>query len=281
MRKTLVAVFLALAATVGAGCATASVRGAEKAVATALISTEEENQLGAQMHQELQKQGIRYSTDPVVTKYVEDIARPIIEQARRDRPDVKWHIFVVDTPEVNAFATAGGYLYVQTGLIRAVRNDAELAGVLAHEAGHVTARHVARALVQQYGLQAVAGLALGENPSQLQQLGAAVLANGAMLHHSRAQESEADEYGARYARAAGFDPNGLISFFNTLRQQSGDTPALLTWLSSHPATGDRIAHLQQYIAEHNLRGGAINRTNELTAAQQRLGGTTATGGSGK
>lgn len=262
------------------GCASKPVVAAEKAAASVLISNQQEEQLGSQLHQQLQKEGMKFVSDPQVVKYVTEVARPILQAAKRERPEVSWQLFVVDSPEVNAFATPGGNIYVQTGLIRAASNEAELAGVLAHEAGHVVGRHAARNMVQALGLQTVAGLALGENPSQLKQVAAALLANGALLHHSRSQEIEADEYGARFSHRGGYDPNGLIAFFRTLQRKTGEMPRLLTWLSTHPQHSDRIANLQQYIAQNNLRGGATTKTNQLAQIQQKLGGPLGTGGGG-
>ncbi len=269
LRLALIPVF---ALTLTAGCSIKPIRAAEKVAADVLVSDQQEQQLGLQLHQELQKEGMKLVTDSAVTSYVDELARPILRAANRERSGVKWKLYVVDDPKmVNAFATPGGNLYVYTGLILASQNEAQLAGVLSHEAGHVTGRHAARNLVQQYGLQSVAGLALGKNPSQVKQLAATLIANGSMLAHSRSQEHEADEYGARFSRGAGFDPNGLIGFFRILqRQEGGNTPKVLTWLSTHPATSDRISHLQQYIAENRLAGGATGTLNRLTAIQQRL-----------
>ncbi|MGA9520533.1 MAG: M48 family metallopeptidase [Myxococcaceae bacterium] len=260
------------ALTFAAGCASTPIRAAEKVAAEVLVSDEQEQQLGLQVHQELQKEGMKLVTDSEVNSYVDQLARPILRAANNERRGVKWKLYVVDDPKmVNAFATPGGNLYVYTGLILASENEAQLAGVLAHEAGHVTGRHAARNLVQQYGLQGVASLALGKNPSQVKQLAATLVASGSMLAHSRSQEHEADEYGARFSRGAGFDPNGLIGFFRILqRQEGGSTPKVLTWFSTHPATSDRISHLQQYIAENRLRGGATSTLNRLAAVQQRL-----------
>ena len=112
---------------------------------------------------------------------------------------------------------------------------------------------------------------------------ASLLANGILLHYSRSQETEADEYGAKFARAAGYDPKALISFFQTLQAQSGKQPGFMTWLSEHPATSDRIAHLQQYIAANHLSGGQLDlHGNALAQAQQALGpAPAATGGAGR
>jgi predicted Zn-dependent protease len=272
MRQILCALSSIAVALTATGCSSQPIRTAETAVARVLVSPQQENQLGAQLHQQLEKEGMRYIQDKAVVDYVEQVARPILRQAKRERPDVTFHLHVVDKPgEVNAFATPGGHLYVMSGLIGAVHNDAELAGVIAHEAGHVVARHPARNMVQAYGLQTVAAPALGRNPSLLEQIGATVVANGALLAHSRSQELEADEYGALYSAGAGYDPRALISFFQTLQRSEGRTPKAMTWLSTHPATSERISRLQQFIAEKKLRGGQLNTVNQLASVQQRLG----------
>jgi beta-barrel assembly-enhancing protease len=272
MRQILCALSSIALSITATGCSSRPVRAAETAVARVLISPQQENQLGTKLHQELEKEGMRYVQDRAVVDYVDQIARPILRQAKRERPDVTFHLHVVDKPgEVNAFATPGGHLYVMSGLIGAARNEAELAGVIAHEAGHVVARHPARNLVQMYGLQMVASLALGNNPSLLEKIGATVVANGAFLAHSRSQELEADEYGALYTARAGYDPRGLITFFQTLQKSEGRAPKVLNWLSTHPTTSERIARLQEFMSKKKLRGGQLNTLNQLASIQQRLG----------
>src|SRR4051812_32249869 len=130
------------------GCATMGTN-AEKVAAEQLISIDQENQLGLQVKNELeQKQNIRYITDPTVGNYVTGVANKVIAFGKKDRPEVQWQVHVIDDAKtVNAFATPGGYLYVYSGLLLAADNEAELAGVMAHETGHVVARHSARSMV--------------------------------------------------------------------------------------------------------------------------------------
>jgi predicted Zn-dependent protease len=229
---------------------------AETTAAKALISDEQETQIGQQVKQELeQKEHVRYLRDPQVDAYVRGIADRLFVFAKRDRPGVNWQVSVIDDPKtVNAFATPGGFLYVYSGLLLAADDSAEVAGVLGHESGHVVARHSARQMVDAYGLEAVVALALGKNPSLVQQVASTLAAKGALLAHSREDESEADEYGARYSSAAGFDPHGLVDFFRKLQSKEGGEPRALQWLSDHPATPDRIAHVERYIGEHHLGG---------------------------
>ncbi|QQR43216.1 M48 family metalloprotease [Myxococcus xanthus] len=273
MQRILVAVLgVTLALGLSTGCTKQRI-SAEKAVARTLISDEQEEQLGKQVKAELEtKEKIKYVQNAAVVDYVRGISTSILNQASKDRPGVKWKINVIDDPKtVNAFATPGGYLYVYTGLILAADTEAELAGVMAHEAGHVVGRHSARAMVSQMGLQAITQAALGQNPGTVAQIAASLVSGGTLLAHGRGEEIEADEYGARYASGAGYDPRGLITFFEKLQKEQGDTPALMKWLSTHPTNRDRIVNIQKIISQKNLRG-SNNGPGGLPAIKQALGG---------
>lgn len=251
---------LVCAALASASCATTAFGTVEKDVAQAVISPDDENKLGLQFKQELeQKQHVVYYDDPTVVAYVRGVADRVIVFGKRDRPDVQWQVNVIDDPKtVNAFATPGGYLYVYSGLILAADNEAELAGVMAHETGHVVARHSARQMVDAYGIEAVSAMVLGKNPGLVGSLASGVGEKGFMLANSRSDETEADEYGARYASAAGYDPHGLVTFFTKLRAQEGNSPRVLAILSDHPSTPDRIDHVNAYIAQQHLGGSNTN-----------------------
>ena len=160
---------------------------------------------------------------------------------------------------MNAFATPGGYLYVYTGLLRAADNEAEVVGVMGHEVGHVLARHFARRLVQTYTLQGLIAIALGQDPNALAQLGANILAQGYLLSHSRGDETEADDYGARLTSQAMYDPNGLVTFFAKLEMLQGQVPAILKYLMGHPLASDRQQHVRELIKKEKLPIGATNR----------------------
>lgn len=267
MKRTMAMVALAglLAAPVAlGGCSSKQRIQTEKEIAKALISDEQESQIGLQVKQELQKQNIKYLNDPTVNAYVQGMTNRIFPLAEKDRKGIKWHVHVVDDPKiVNAFATPGGHLYVYSGLLIAAENEAEVAGVLSHEAGHVVGRHSARQMVNVFGLNAVAALALGENPGLLQQLAGQIVGTGALLAHGRGSEHEADVYGVRYASGAGYDPKGIASFFQKLKAKEGKTPQLMTWLSTHPATSDRIKNINAYIAKHKLKGGETDAAGHM------------------
>ena len=272
MHRRYVAGLVALTLAGTPGCFSSKTRvKAETAAAKLLIPRAQEEQLGRQVKSELEtKQNVKYLENPEVVAYVRSVSSRITRMAAKDRSDVSWKVNVIDDPKtVNAFATPGGYLYVYTGLILAADNEAELAGVMAHEAGHVVGRHSARAMVNQYGLQAVTAMALGKNAGALSQAAAGLAGNGVMLAHGRSEETEADEYGARYTSAIGYDPRGLITFFQKLAKQEGNTPTALKWLSTHPTSQDRVSHLTTFIAQKRLSGNDVG-ADRLTAIKAKL-----------
>lgn len=256
-----------------AGCATSeTVAAGERTLAKALVSDQEEAQLGAQLHDELLKENTKMLSDPDVTGYLQGITRPIFEQAKRDRPGVSWTLYVIDDPEtLNAFSAPGGGLYVYSGLLAAAHDDSEVAGVLGHEVGHEVLHHVAEKIVAASGLEAIAAVALGKDPSTLEKIAAGLLGKGALLAFSRDEERQADEYGARVASAAGFNPYGLVTFFRTLEKSEGNMPGVLRFLSDHPLTPDRIADITRLIEEQHLPNTNVPRRDEkLREIQSRL-----------
>ncbi len=248
---------------------------AEKAVAEVLISDAQEAQLGLQLHESLLKGSaetppIKSATDPEVTGYVEGIVAKLRPYADRDRKS-DWKVFVIDDPKtVNAFAAPGAYLYVYTGLLLTADTEAEVVGVLGHEMGHVVARHSARQMVDALGLNAVASLALGENPDTLAKVAASLVGNGTMLAHSRASENEADQFAVKYSFAAGYSAAGIATFFQKLQASQGNTPQLLTWLSTHPAPADRIQTVTETIATLGLGGKGEIGAGRLEPIKARL-----------
>ncbi|QRN99412.1 M48 family metalloprotease [Archangium violaceum] len=253
------------------GCTSQRLASAQRTAASYLVSDQQEEQLGQQVKTELEtKEKIKYVEDPAVVEYVRTLSTPILQAANRDRKGVKWKVNVIDDPKtVNAFATPGGYLYVYTGLLLAADNEAEVAGVMAHEAGHVVGRHSARAMILQYGQQAIIDAALGKNQGTVGQIAAGLAGTGVGLAYSRGNETEADEYGARYSAAAGYDPHGLATFFGKLAAGEGKTPGVLKWLSTHPPSSERMAHINDYIAKNRLSGSNLG-AERLAAIKQSL-----------
>jgi beta-barrel assembly-enhancing protease len=271
-RPSRVAALVAPALAALLACSGAQRARTETALANVLIPPEQEKQLGLQVKDQLEKeQHVQYVEDAAVNGYVNDVAGKILAQAKKDRPEVEWSVKVINDPkQVNAFATPGGYLYVYSGLLLAAGDTAEVAGVLGHESGHVVARHSARQMVNAFGLETLAGLALGKNPGAASQLAAGLAGQTGMLAFSRGDETEADEYGARYASASGYDPHGIGTFFEKLEQGGASTPAWAAFLSTHPATPDRIKKVNAYIERNHLGGTGGRSGAELAKVKERL-----------
>ncbi len=235
-------------------CASPLAQKAETSAAKALISPDQAKQIGLQVQSELQKQGVQFVKDRTVDDYVAKLTDPLFAVAKKARPEIKdWKVHVINDPKtVNAFATTGGDLYVYSGLIQLADDGSELAGVIAHEIGHVAQYHVQRQMVDALGLEALTQLAVGKNPGAATQLVTGVGGKVAMLANSRGDEKEADDWGVVHANEAGYDPNGLVRFFQKLQGQEGKTPAALAFLSDHPTTPDRIQDTQNLIQQKGL-----------------------------
>ena len=245
---------LAAALAAAFACASPLKEKVETSAAKALISPEQAKQIGQQVQAELQKQGVQFVSDPTVDGWVGKVAEPLFAVARKARPDLsEWRVHVINDPKtVNAFATTGGDLYVYSGLILLADDGAELAGVVAHEIGHVALYHVQRQLVDALGLEALTALAVGKNPGAATQLAAGIGGKAAMLANTRADEKQADDWGAVHVNEAGYDPRGLVRFFRKLQGQEGHAPQALGWLSDHPATPARVQDVESLIREKNL-----------------------------
>jgi predicted Zn-dependent protease len=249
----------------GFGCPNEARDQVETAATNIVLPPEDEAKLGQQVQQELSRQ-LAFVTDPRVTGYVGELTARIFAAARTEDPSLSVTVHVIDDPKtVNAFATLGSQLYVYSGLLMAANNEAELAGVLGHETGHIVARHPARQMVNEYGLSELSQLLLGKNTATLQALAASVASKGYVLANSRADETEADEYGALFASRAGYDPHALGRFLE--RISGGQSPSFLAFLSDHPMTPDRVSHLEAYIAQKGLKGQATGSSRLATVKQ--------------
>jgi len=170
-----------------------------------------------------------------------------------DRTDIQYHFKVLESPEINAFACPGGFIYVYTGLLKIIDNEAQLAGVLAHEIGHVVARHSVKRLQQVLGIQVLLSIALGESSEFTRQaisLGIGVILQG----YSRQNEFEADYNGAYYMTKAGYHPQGMIQLFEKFKEmeKGRKTTFLDQLLASHPPPDERIAKVKEHISSFNL-----------------------------
>jgi predicted Zn-dependent protease len=212
---------------------------------TGMMSSSEEQQLGSEEHPKIVAEFGGEYDDPKVRDYVKSIGQRLAQST--ETPNQTWTVTVLNSDVANAFAIPGGYVYVTTGLMALANNEAELAGVIGHEIGHVTARHTAERYSQSVAASlalSILGVATGGVGQDLAQFGA-----GAMLAgFSRGQESEADTLGIRYMAQSGYDPTAASSFLRTLEGYSkleaqlagrgeGDRFSLF---ATHPRTADRV-----------------------------------------
>ncbi len=242
----LIALVLSLAGSL-TGCATTGAHGERSLI---LIDTPTEVQMGLETDV-----GIRGEyppvTDAALANYVQGVGEAIAPYS--DRKDVKYSFTVLQSDIVNAFAAPGGYIYVTTGLLAAMENEAELACVLSHEMGHVTGRHSVRAMQNTLGIQIAAQLLLGDKNAEAWGQVAGAGAGLFMMKNSRSDEFQADQFGVKYAVAAGYDPNGMITFFEKLvAMHGGGADGFQGWFSTHPNTNDRIAATRAEIALYDL-----------------------------
>lgn len=232
---------------------------------TAFMSPDQERRVGRQQDPMIREQlGGRYADEPL-HDYVDRVGQALAVNA--ELPDLKFTFTVLNAPDVNAFALPGGFIYVTRGLIALTDNEAQLAGVLAHEIGHVTARHAAQryswASVAQLGgvlLRASDAKGLGE----VFDLGGKIF----LSSYSRDQEFEADTLGIRYLSRAGYDPTGVPQFLAKLRQHAkliseqagtGQDPDQFQLLGTHPRTIDRVDRAMKAALVTLDQGGRIGK----------------------
>jgi beta-barrel assembly-enhancing protease len=224
------------------GCATTGINKGQLNI----ITSEEEVQMGQELVVEVEKEYKIYR-DPAVTAYVQSVGDRVARVS--DRTDIEYHFAVIEKDEINAFAMPGGYIYVYTGLMKDLDDEAQLAAVIAHEVGHVTARHATERLTAIYGYQILANLILGENPNFWAGLVADIFSTTGMLAYSRKNEYEADRLGTTYANAAGYDPRGMTDLLGKLVAMQDREPSKLEeLLATHPPTSERLGMVESIIA---------------------------------
>lgn len=221
-------------------------RGVGKAVN--FYSLEKEIQLGRQLAAEIE-QNAKIVDDPVVAEYVNRVGQNLV---RNSDARVPFTIKVIDSDEVNAFALPGGYFYVNTGLIELAQDEAELAGVMAHEIAHVAARHGTRSATRSQLMQyaSIPLLFIGGWAGYGVQQAANFALPMTLLKFSRQFEKDADFLGVQYLYKTGYDPASMVQFFERLKAQQKKKPnAIARAFSSHPLTKDRIKAVQKTINE--------------------------------
>lgn len=232
---------------------------------TYFYSTDREVAMGQSIARQAEKE-IKMDEDPLVQNRVEEIGKKIA--AVCDRKEIDYHFKVIDEDEVNAVSLPGGYIYIYKGLIDKVANDDELAGVIAHEVGHIVARHSIKKLQgsMAYSLLNILSAAASQGSSNAG--GVSTAADAAftelMLGYSREDELLADQLGARYLKLAGYDPRAMISFLRKLEDVNKRSPIRpKAYYKTHPYVPDRIRVVKQEI------GDKINFSDYINIEQKK------------
>ena len=231
-----------------ASCATNPATGKKE---ISLMSEAQEIQMGQEADAQV-KQEMGVYNDPELQSYVSEVGMRLARNS--ERPNLPWHFTVVDEPAVNAFALPGGQIYITRGILAFLHDEEQLAGVLGHEIGHVTARHSA----QQYTKATGAGVGLTLLsifvPEARPLQGAAESALGLLfLKYGRDDELQADRLGAQYTARTGWDPAGVAGMLTTLQrldEANGESRGVPNWLSTHPAPADRVQQITRFIQEN-------------------------------
>lgn len=215
-----------------------------------IFSDSDDIKLGKQMDAEIRKNPKEY---PIlegyqdVKQYVTDIGNKILASPFVKKRNIYAYKFEIikDDSTINAFCTPGGYIYVYTGLMKFVDNEATLAGVISHEIAHAELRHATKRITKVYGAQLLLSIALGEKPSQIAEITANLFTGLALLANSRADETEADEYSIKYLQSTEYYPGSIIYFFEKVQKGRSRAGAFERLLSTHPLPQDRVDHVRK------------------------------------
>src|SRR5262252_40827 len=244
-RRTMAATVLAAIATAVA-CATNPATGQRQ---LSFMSEEKEIALGQENDAQVRQEMGSYD-DRALQEYVTSVGMKLAQVS--ERPNLPWHFTVADVPAINAFALPGGYIYITRGILPFLDDESQLAGVLGHETGHVTARHAAsqysKSTLSQIGLIGAAIFAPGGQAiAQAGGTGLGLL----LLKNSRDDEAQADGLGVRYASRAGWDPAGIPRMLTTLGriEEASDSKGVPNWLATHPPADDRVQRVQVAVRE--------------------------------
>ncbi len=213
------------------------------------ISEQQEITIGNNLKNQISSDTENYPPfkgDYQVAKFVDSIGA-MLAANQKERPELKFSFTILqDDSSINAFAIPGGHVFVYTGLLKEVENTAELAGVLAHEIGHITSYHSANRLVAGEVTGLVNQILFGDEAS-IAKAAASLLENLAFLKYSRKNEFEADSFAVFYTSRAGINPLGVRDFFLKLKNRYGDSQKVFEPLSTHPLLSERIANVEKII----------------------------------
>ena len=219
-----------------------------------LLSDDQEIQLGRNLNNQIlsdTKNYPRYNGSTSVKNFVDSLGQRIASvQKDWNYSSLKFTFTIInDTTQINAFSIPGGYVYVYTGLLKAASNSSELAGVLAHEIGHITKHHGADKLIQGQAVGYVNTILFGNDSSSIASAVASLAENLVFLGFSKGDEYQADSCAVAYTVKADINPVGMEHFLGYLQKKYGDTPKIFEPLSDHPPLSDRMKKVREIIGK--------------------------------
>lgn len=226
----------------GLGCVTTGPGGKTSLV---IIPTSQEVALGQAMANEISTSE-KELPDPRWQAYLSGVGGRLVSVC--DRKDIEYHFTVIESDQINAFATPGGYVYFYTGLLNMMENEGELAAVMAHELSHVVARHGAKRLQAAMGASLAYQLVTGDTKSETFKTAVGIGMNLLFAGYSRDAEREADDFEVTYMIRAGYDPNAMETMFDKLAASGSPSNAFEKLVSSHPETEERIRSTKAAVA---------------------------------
>ena len=236
-------------------------------------SPQQDVQLGKETSEQIDKQ-LPLLNDAGALRYLNGLGKRLVAFAPNNHPEYVWQFRIVNSVEINAFALPGGYIYVNRGVFDAAENEAQLAGVIAHESGHVAMRHgthIASQTVLAQGGMAIVTSILGQGgslTSQLAQLGLGLGVDSLLLKNSRSAETQADEVGTYILYQAGYDPHAMVQFFQIIARKYPQRT--IQFFSDHPNPQNRIQDVDEEITRFGSPRGTRTDSPEFEGMKQHL-----------
>ncbi len=241
----------------------------------AAFTIDDEKKLGREFYEKLEEHKLILG-NKVLKDYITRIGNTILAQSQK--APFHFNFYVVNSSAINAFATPGGFIYINKGLLAAAENEAQLAGVIAHEIGHANARHIASIIDKSQKLNmaamaaTLAGIFLGGGGETSAAIAAFSLAGSSSLtlRYMRVHEEEADRLGLDYLVRAGYYPGAMIDFLKIIKQHEFISKTMPSYLLTHPGTDNRIVYMDALIATQYRQSGAKNLMGNLTRIQSLI-----------
>ncbi len=227
-----------------------------------IFSVEDDIQLGKEIDAEIKSHPKEYPMlqgHQEIKDYVSGMGKYILQSSSKIeyRNVFPYNFQVINDTIVNAFCTPGGYIYVYTGLMKFLDNEATLAGVIAHEIAHAERRHMTQRLTSYYGVSMIMSIVLGNNPNAIAEIFANLFAGLGFLANSRADEEEADNYSIKYLSTSKYYPGAITFFFDKISEEQrrhGESPGGLDrLLSTHPLPQDRIDNVKTQLSKFKVK----------------------------